>query len=59
MKINLELIFLAILGSVLAYYIIDTVIIQISFIKFFLVELTITLMHALYSYRRRCIIKKV
>lgn len=57
-KIRLELIFLAVLGTLLAYALVDSFIIPISFAKFFLIEVTITVMHALYSHRRKSVIKK-
>jgi hypothetical protein len=59
MRIRLELIFLAILGSLFAYSIVCSLIIPISFTKYFLIEVTLTLMHALYGYRRRSMLKKV
>ena len=50
------LLVVAILGTVIAYSITDLFIIDISFWKFFLIELTITLMHELYNQAKQQVI---
>jgi hypothetical protein len=43
------LLLVAILGTLIGYFITDLFIIEIPFWKFFLIELTITFMHELYN----------
>lgn len=54
-----KLFIIAIIGSILGYFIINTFIIEISFIKYFGIELVITLMHELYNCARRAELKHI
>lgn len=50
-KINLF--FIAILGSVMAFKIIDLFIIEISIIEFIIIEIVISCLHAMYNIAKR------
>jgi hypothetical protein len=47
---------IAVLGTIIGYFITDLLIIEISFWKFFLIELVITLLHELYNQTKNQII---
>lgn len=48
-----KLFIVAVIGTILGYFIVNTFLIEISFIKYFGIELVITLMHELYNYAKR------
>lgn len=50
------LLVIAILGTIIGYAITDLFIIEISFWKFFLIELIITLLHELYNQAKQQVI---
>lgn len=54
-----KLFIIAVIGTVLSYYIINTFVIEISFIKYFGIELIITFMHELYNYVKRIEVKNI
>lgn len=54
--IKLFLIFLAVLLVLLGYYIIDTFIVSISFLKYFTIEVIISGLHMLYNQTKNKII---
>lgn len=54
-----KLFIIAVIGTVLSYYIINTFVIEISFIKYFGIELIITFMHELYNYAKRIEVKNI
>jgi hypothetical protein len=51
-----SLLLVAILGTIIGYFITDLFIIEMPFWKFFLIELTITLMHELYNQAKQQVI---
>jgi hypothetical protein len=48
-----RLFIVAIIGTILGYFIVDTFLVEMSFIKYFGIELIITFMHELYNYAKR------
>ena len=49
---RLHLLFIAILGTLYGYYIINTFVVPMSFAKFFLIEVVITVLHTIYNYSK-------
>jgi len=52
-NVRLHLLFIAVLGSFFGYYIINAFIIPISFAKFLLIEIVITVLHSMYNYSKK------
>jgi hypothetical protein len=48
-----KLFIVAVIGTILGYFIVNTFLIKMSFIKYFGIELIITFMHELYNYAKR------
>jgi hypothetical protein len=53
-----KLFIVAVIGTILGYFIVNTFLIEMSFIKYFGIELVITFMHELYNYAKRIEILK-
>ena len=53
---RLYLLVIAILGTFYGYYIINTFVVPMSFAKFFLIEIVITVLHSVYNYTKKQIL---
>jgi len=58
LKLNVVLLFTAILGSVLGYLIIKTFIISINLTEYLAIEFIITVFHWLYNYSKKRVLLK-
>ena len=54
-----KLFIIAVIGTTLGYFIVNTFLIEMSFIKYFGIELVITFMHELYNYAKRTELKHI
>jgi hypothetical protein len=51
-NVKLHLLFTAIIGTFLGYFIITNFVIEMPFEKFFLIEIVITVFHTIYNYNK-------
>jgi len=51
-NVKIHLLFTAIIGTLLGYSIITNFVVEMPFVKFFLIEIVITVFHTIYNYNK-------